>query len=357
VVLSVLVTFLSALGGYLIKYAYNIAKKDVDELNGGQLASAPGAGDQEKPAKVSMSTARGPVKAMFIFGNLSIAFLGPILDIAALTMAAQSLIIPIAGLTIVWNFLLATFALKEKWNRYNVISMILICFGVGIIAVYGSHDSSNKPLPVLLCLFHNLAFLVYFALFLIGSFLLLILWKAPSTPQYIKSISAAILPGAIGGNQFFIKAVGELIVLAANGTTYWSYLSVYIISLFGVTFAVLQLVLLNKALRDYDALLVVPLYQAALILTGSVSGGIFFIEFDGFSYASWAGYFTGLVAVLGGVGIVFFSGKNDEVGEEGSGAEKGGRGGEGEADESMDVVGGTRGESFDNPVTTTANIV
>jgi predicted lipid-binding transport protein (Tim44 family) len=99
VILSVACTFFSAVGGVLIKHASNLARAEQPE--------------RTTPV-FSKSSLR--VRAAFVCGNLSIAFLGPILDIVALTMAAQSIIIPIAGLTIVWNFLLATVFLKEKYT-------------------------------------------------------------------------------------------------------------------------------------------------------------------------------------------------------------------------------------------------
>jgi hypothetical protein len=190
--------------------------------------------------------------------------------------------------------------------------MLLIFVGVIVIAIFGSHDSSNRELPVLLCLFHNRAFVIYFGIVLLGVFILATGWKHPRSPLHVRPICAALLPGFIGGNQFFIKAVGEMVVIAADtGVTYFDSPGAYAISFFGVLFAVFQLVLMNMALRDYDTLLVVPLYSAALILTGSISGGVYFIEFDGLSTARWVGYWSGLGAVLAGVVIVFVQGKQD----------------------------------------------
>lgn len=53
----------------------------------------------------------------------------------------------------------------------------------------------------------------------------------------------------------------------------------YIISLFAAIVAGGQLIPLNQAMKHFQAISVLPLYQGSFILTGSLTGVIFFKEY------------------------------------------------------------------------------
>lgn len=333
IALSILVTFMSAAGGFFIKHAFNahqMAQSSDDEKNvsydcvvhhlpedaheddrtlpdaGATAATSSGTYESLPTAGTAAANSGSTCyKLVWVLGNVLIAFLGPLLDVAALSMAAQSIVVPIAGLTIVWNFLLSACFLHEDWDWFDLAGNFMIVVGVGVLAACGSHDSSGFPLNTLLCLFKNLQFICYFCIFIAGSVAVAILRKHPCASPKLRGVCAAILPGLVGGNQFFIKAFGEMMrdTLAGNGDA-WLHAGSYVISLSGAFFAIMQIVLLNVALRDYDAIYVFPLYQSALILVGSASGGAFFMEFSSLSNSQWMGYCVGLATVVVGVLLV-----------------------------------------------------
>lgn len=59
----------------------------------------------------------------------------------------------------------------------------------------------------------------------------------------------------------------------------YKYFPSYIIGGFALLVILGQLFPLNKGLKYYDALLMLPLYQGSFIIIGSVSGILFFEEY------------------------------------------------------------------------------
>ena len=63
------------------------------------------------------------------------AVIDPAFDLAAYSFAAQSIIAAMAGLTVVWNVVLAPFTLGEKLTPSRKLGAALICIGVLIFCL------------------------------------------------------------------------------------------------------------------------------------------------------------------------------------------------------------------------------
>ena len=75
---------------------------------------------------------------------------GSLGDFAALGFAAQSLIVPVGGLTLVANSIFARFGLKEKMTRLDVSATGLIMVGIIIAACFANKESSSYSLDELI---------------------------------------------------------------------------------------------------------------------------------------------------------------------------------------------------------------
>ena len=75
---------------------------------------------------------------------------GSLGDFAALGFAAQSLIVPVGGLTLVANSIFARFGLKEKMTRLDVSATGLIMVGIIIAAVFANKESASFSISELI---------------------------------------------------------------------------------------------------------------------------------------------------------------------------------------------------------------
>eukprot|EP01138_Halocafeteria_seosinensis_P011031 gb/GECG01011266.1/.p1 GENE.gb/GECG01011266.1/~~gb/GECG01011266.1/.p1 ORF type:complete len:842 (+),score=103.15 gb/GECG01011266.1/:1-2526(+) len=119
-------------------------------------------------------------------------------------------------------------------------------------------------------------------------------------------LSLAGLAGVIGAqNTLFAKTVGEMLKSSIDGDNQMGQpvLYAFVASLF--TSIIVQQHFLAKSLEIFDALYVVPVFQAHFILTGIISGGINFQEFSDFGFINFVMFPIGVIILIGG--IVFLS--------------------------------------------------
>lgn len=205
-----------------------------------------------------------PVKSkLLIVGNGIIGVLAPVIDVIALSFTAQSIVVPIGGFTIIWNFILSAAVLKETYDSQDVLGNVSIVAGTALITIAGNHDSAVFTLPVLTCLFKNELFVYYF-----GSLLMVVCILGVTSMYDMMGghrwamVACCALPGFFGGQHYFIKSTSELLRLAVfQNQTYFGDAAAYCISIMGIGLAVAQLSLLNVAFSRYDSLVVHALYS------------------------------------------------------------------------------------------------
>jgi len=76
------------------------------------------------------------------FGGLLLVIAGSIGDFAALGFAAQSLITPVGGFTMVANVVFAHFWLREHLSRVDLLGTFLVIVGVVLIAAFASKEEA-----------------------------------------------------------------------------------------------------------------------------------------------------------------------------------------------------------------------
>ncbi|GBG25777.1 Hypothetical Protein FCC1311_019962 [Hondaea fermentalgiana] len=81
-------------------------------------------------------------------------------DFFAFSFAAQSLVVPFAGLTLIMNQFFAPCILKEKVYKIDIIASIIVFIGCTLTTVTGNHDSESYVLSDLLGFFRSPSFLV-----------------------------------------------------------------------------------------------------------------------------------------------------------------------------------------------------
>ena len=261
--------------------------------------------------------------------------MGSLLDFVAFGMAPQTLLAPLAALSLVWNLLLAPLLHGERVTRRKWQATLIIMLGVTSTVIFNSHATPEYKLDDLIRLYHQTtmtAYMVAVTSMLTGMFVTVRWIEAPERAMRrarragferlaegagaegdadegsdveasVESEGAAEnqgpqaewklvhiacyggIAGTFGGQSVLLaKSTVELIKTSLfNGGDAYTRLPFYLILGGMAVTLLLQISFLNEGLRRFDALLIFPTYQAFWILM-SVLGGIMYFQV---SCAEW----------------------------------------------------------------------
>jgi multidrug transporter EmrE-like cation transporter len=119
----------------------------------------------------------------------------------------------------------------------------------------------------------------------------------------IYSVKPASLGGMIGGNMWAIKCTAELLQTSINDGNMdsWTSFLPYAIAGCAIFCAMYSLTFLDKGLREYDALFMVPLFEGSVIVSGALSGMIVLDESSRIEQHEVALYIVGIFVVIFGI--------------------------------------------------------
>lgn len=86
---------------------------------------------------------------------------GSIMDLVALTLAAQSLIAPLGAFTVMTNVIMCYFLLGEDFSVADVLALLLISAGAALCVIFASHAEPRYSVHELVQLLLRLQFLIY----------------------------------------------------------------------------------------------------------------------------------------------------------------------------------------------------
>lgn len=267
---------------------------------------------------------------VFISGNISNAI--------ALSLAPQSVISALPVLVLVYNSIWAPLFLKEKLHRRDFFGILVTVAGVLLVVVFGPKTEGDYDNATLLHFFKDKVFIIYGSIVLsitvISCLLNVVIQKnlssnsskssspptlkfATSTPsssssspkkdtveygllQKAAAISASISPAILSSfNAILSKIVGELVVTTIKSSNQFNSWHPYMFILALIVTNTTQIILLQKALANFQALQIIPTYQALLTIFAVIGGGIYFQEFLSFMHKPI--YFP----ILFGFGLLF----------------------------------------------------
>jgi hypothetical protein len=285
---------------------------------------------------------RPPIKQGIWWFGLFVVVFGSTADFVALGFAAQSIVAPIGSATLVANSIFAHFWLKEHITKRDLIATSFIITGSVMSVMFGDHASDEYTVSDLGHMFVSTSFLIYlFCCVLLLIAFYIPAWLAepikikltqlhqdyenasiaddwPKANQCEKEIAAlefkyksyekihplcyCAVSGIFGGqNILFGKIVAELFATTFRGDNQFIYFSTYFFVICVVCTIVLQMQFLAKALRFFDALYVVPVFQCFWIGTSTIAGACYFGEFDAFTVTQWIVFPISIFITLGGV--------------------------------------------------------
>jgi len=235
-------------------------------------------------AEVKKTTVKQPLW-MLGFG---LVCLGSLLDFVAFGMAPQTLLAPLAALSLVWNMLIAPIFHKEKVTRQNLLATAIIFMGVTLTVIFAGHSTPSYELEDLIRLYQQPAMYAYITLivcFLGGLFVFS--RYIERTHNYEEGLFHIICYGGIAGtfggqSVLLAKSTVELLKSAIWGDSglymFTQFTSYVIIAGLGICLG-FQVHFLNGGLKRFDALVVIPVYQSFWILMSVLGGIMYFAEY------------------------------------------------------------------------------
>jgi len=253
--------------------------------------------------------------------GLTCIVVGSVLDFIAIGLAPQSLIAPLASLSLVWNLFIASAVLGEQWTTQDAQAVVIIVVGTAMAVCFASHDDKDYSVEDLIGLFHEVRvakFAVYASLLLLihgalaaSSRTIENFEKIPMLPEVFKSeevrkasslIGHAGFAGLIGGQSLlFAKSVMSLLQAKAKGEVVFNHAATYVVVFGLVVCLLMQICFLNEALRLFDALLAIPVYQSYWIVSGTLSGLVCFGEMATFHTATILMFLVSIIVIIIGL--------------------------------------------------------
>ena len=234
----------------------------------------------------------------YLLGVLMI-FIGSLGDFVALGMAPQSLVTPVGGMTIVANLFFASMWLRERLGTRDIIGTFFVVAGVVSTAFAADKSKKEYTLDCLLDLYQRPNMLIYaggfFGLFVVLYTIQRKLGKmrrqceeeGELSPKYVRwmklhSVLPPTLSGLVGAQSIlFAKCTMELLKKAFFFQEYehFEHVATYaiILAMFFCVFS--QLHWLAVGLHDFDAVLMVPVFQCFLISGAVLGGAVYFEDF------------------------------------------------------------------------------
>ena len=223
-----------------------------------------------------------------------IFFLASIIQFVAFAFAPVSVVAPLESLQFLANLVFAKFINQQTIAPRAYLGTFLIFTGLILCLVNGPVDGKLLiPLDKLMAYWDSPAWIIYLSAILILAGLAELARGAYSSAaiegetrcgQASLQPLAFSLSSALIGTQAVVqaKALAEATKLVIVGcavevfTSWYPYVTLVIL----VGCGGLWLVRLNLALKAYDPLFILPLLQGQYILCATLSGGIYFQEFN-----------------------------------------------------------------------------
>ena len=275
--------------------------------------------NQAKPAEERSREFMGLLwNPVWLLGLSMMVLLQLPLSLVSLTLARQSLIIPLgAGTTIVFNQLLAPCILKEELTAVEIFATFVILVGVSLSTTAGAGANLDFPVCVLLARYSEVDFyapsLVLVA-FIVLALSLIHCSKEDTRPAFLRSLMPALYGFVAGGMgalmNILLKATGEFGQAVIEGTAHatWTTIHPYYHIVLVVLLALAMISYINQGLAQFNAVVYLPLYNCIYILLSSSFGALFFREFDDYNTLSWIMFPTGIVITIGGIALMSATG-------------------------------------------------
>lgn len=253
--------------------------------------------------------------------GMAVFITGSMLNFAAFSFAASSILVPLEAVQFVTNVGFNKFVNKKVIPTRMLAGVALAVSGVALSVVFGSTDVRCFTIDELIDFWAVALWWIYLILTLVIAAAAYAVHRRYAAAdkaqrplaksQYVLPVTFAVYSSLVGGANMIVhsKAVAELFELQTAGVAIFASWYFYLeFSLLSVT-GCIWLYKMNESLGLYDPLFIIPLLQSSYILFGVISGGIFFQEFAGLhngpaAAGGWPLFILGMLMILYGLYLI-----------------------------------------------------
>lgn len=249
-------------------------------------------------------------------GILFFAF-GNALNFISFGYAAQSLLAALGSVQFVSNIAFAYVVLNKIVTVKVVVATTFIVLGNTFLVAFGNHQSPVYTQDQLAEKYSNITFLFYCLLLVMvvimhhyiyrrGEWLLSIPGKDFSPYwKLIIPFSYAVVSGAIGScSVLFAKSLSNLLRLSMSSSYRLDSWFTYSILLLFLCTAGFWMARLNEGLAQFDAILIVPMFQIAWTFFSIITGFVYFQEYQVMDVLRTVMFILGMISVFIGISLL-----------------------------------------------------
>jgi uncharacterized membrane protein len=231
-----------------------------------------------------------------------LVMMGTITDFIALYFASPSIIAPTAAFILPCNFLIAHYKFNEELHKNDIYSTLLIVFGSILSVSFGDHTETNYSLDQLSDFWDNPVFITYFCIICLACCNIFVQIKRTTDKSESNNRYCLLLcsiSGICSGLSFLIgKSVLELLKVSFLGNNQLIYFGSWLYIFMLVVSITIQQYFYNQALKIYNAMFAVPIFQCFLIGTTSISSVVFFHEYTQYELVQWVMFPLGILIII-----------------------------------------------------------
>lgn len=265
--------------------------------------------------------------SLFSFGILIYVF-GKISGFSSYIFGNQSLLASLGAVGLIANSIFAPMINQEVFTWKDFLAIIFVLTGSSVIVMNSGRSHKVFSLCELLKMYQKRETILWF-LFVITLISLLFFsikfievnsdWAVPDdifdilkrqnihfeeTGKLLKYFMILLYVGLSSViaslTTLFAKSFGEMVDKTVSGDNQFFYGITYLFFIMIVICTFLQIYWLNRALRHYDALLVIPVFHVIWTFFSIITAGIYFQDFEHYSMEQFKGFLTGLLIIFGG---------------------------------------------------------
>eukprot|EP00931_Biecheleriopsis_adriatica_P122221 TRINITY_DN97221_c0_g1_i1.p1 TRINITY_DN97221_c0_g1~~TRINITY_DN97221_c0_g1_i1.p1 ORF type:complete len:369 (-),score=47.17 TRINITY_DN97221_c0_g1_i1:82-1140(-) len=237
--------------------------------------------------------------------------IGPLTEVTAYAFAPQALLAPLNGFDVVWNILLAPYTLGEELNWARGVGTAVVFSGCVFAPIVGPHAITSDSLKDLRVNFLSTRFEVYVATFWAIFFSGFIWLKQRKQfhsrgKDLVRGALLGIGGGAVAGQTYFLSAAATLVRnnIDTDDWSAWRDWLPYFTVGGAIVCALLNAVLLNKGLAEFEAMFFVPMFAGSAIIAACISAVVVLRETINLSYVRMGLYWFGVTLVTIGLAVL-----------------------------------------------------
>ncbi|KAG1678004.1 hypothetical protein FOA52_000799 [Chlamydomonas sp. UWO 241] len=253
--------------------------------------------------------------------GMTVFIIGNVLNFASFAFAAQSLLAALGSVQFIANVIFAATVLKEKVTIMIITATGLIIGGCLMLVFFGDQSSTVYTVEELMDLYRQPLYVIYLVMCVVAFFGFYIVYlhgkQVARTPGREGSGWVQVLPlayslfSAIVGTQavIFCKSLSTLLRATLAGDNQLGNWYTWVTLLCFIIAAGFWTVRLNKGLRMFPVMVIVPMLQICWVLGSIISGLLYFEEYQGFTALSGSMFVLGILIVLAGVYLITLNAK------------------------------------------------